>query len=357
MAVDTVFKTLSMDRARVKWEKYLRVLTPVEKIGDWYFKREDKFAPLGYGGVNGSKLRQLIWLVSSAAQKGARGVVGGAVSGSPQHLMLAAVAAHYGLPATTVCGSVDVEKYPMLKMARAAGATLRMSKCSYAKTLEHEAFKAAEEMGYWLLETNITLSEKRNTDEVIAAFHNLGAAQVQNLPDDVETLVIAAGSCNSVVSVLAGICHYRPKNLKRVVLMGVGAHGSNDPEYVYDRLRRVDPCMPGQFRPHFMQDLAREPSGNFRKASYELYHVNVNHGCGVGACCAGGYCVYNDLMPYNYHGIEMHPRYEGKVWNFMERHEALMKNVLGRGPKLFWIIGAEPQEEVMQKWSAKRNDA
>lgn len=346
--MDTIFKILSLDRARVKWEKYLRALTPVEKIGDWYFKREDKFAPLGYGGVNGSKLRQLIWLVSKAAQNGAHGVVGGAVSGSPQHLMLAVVASHYGLPAITVCGSADWTKYPMLKMARGAGATLHLSKCGYAKTLEHDAFKLAKENDYWPLETNITLSEKRNTDEEISAFHALGAHQVENVPGDVETLVIAAGSCNSVVSVLYGITAYRPKHLKRVVLMGVGAHGSIDPEYVYDRLRRVDPGLPGQFRPHFLQDPSREPAGNYRKAAYDLYHVNVNHGCGVGACCAGGYCVYNDLMPYNYHGVEFHPRYEGKVFSFMRDHPALMKKALGRVPKLFWVIGSEPKEDAMR---------
>ena len=60
--MDTIFNTLSLSRNDIKWEDYLFELTPVEKIGNIYFKREDKFAPLGAGGINGSKLRQCIWL-------------------------------------------------------------------------------------------------------------------------------------------------------------------------------------------------------------------------------------------------------------------------------------------------------
>ena len=58
----SIFKTLSTDRKVVKWEDYLRHLTPVENHQGVWFKREDYFAPLGYGGPNGSKMRQLIWL-------------------------------------------------------------------------------------------------------------------------------------------------------------------------------------------------------------------------------------------------------------------------------------------------------
>ena len=60
---ETIFNNISIDRSVVKWSDYMFNLTPVEKVGKTYFKREDKFAPLGYGGINGSKLRQCIWLV------------------------------------------------------------------------------------------------------------------------------------------------------------------------------------------------------------------------------------------------------------------------------------------------------
>ncbi len=46
------------------WHDAIYDLTPVEKIGDIWFKREDKFSPDGMH--NGSKFRQLIWLFSRA---------------------------------------------------------------------------------------------------------------------------------------------------------------------------------------------------------------------------------------------------------------------------------------------------
>ena len=46
------------------WHDAIYDLTPVEKIGDIWFKREDKFSPDGMH--NGTKFRQLIWLFSRA---------------------------------------------------------------------------------------------------------------------------------------------------------------------------------------------------------------------------------------------------------------------------------------------------
>lgn len=56
----SIFNTFSLDRSVSRWEESLGVLTPWENLDGMWFKREDKFAPLGYGGPNGSKMRQLI---------------------------------------------------------------------------------------------------------------------------------------------------------------------------------------------------------------------------------------------------------------------------------------------------------
>lgn len=52
---DTIFKTLSLDRELVRWEEHLGELTPWENRHGMWFKREDYFAPLGYGGPNGKE--------------------------------------------------------------------------------------------------------------------------------------------------------------------------------------------------------------------------------------------------------------------------------------------------------------
>jgi len=74
------------------WHDCIYDLTPVEKIGDVWFKRGDKFSPDGMH--NGSKFRQLIWLFR---RKLYPGVASGAVTGSPQLPMVAACAKHCGM--------------------------------------------------------------------------------------------------------------------------------------------------------------------------------------------------------------------------------------------------------------------
>ena len=62
--MDSVFNKLAINREEVKWENYLATLTPWQNKAGVWFKREDYFAPLGYSGPNGSKMRQLIWYVN-----------------------------------------------------------------------------------------------------------------------------------------------------------------------------------------------------------------------------------------------------------------------------------------------------
>src|SRR6185437_12830754 len=63
LANNSTFMVQSLDRKKVKWEKHIYDLSPVQKVGDLYFKREDYFAPLGHGNINRSKLRVCISLI------------------------------------------------------------------------------------------------------------------------------------------------------------------------------------------------------------------------------------------------------------------------------------------------------
>jgi hypothetical protein len=339
----------SIDRNLVQWEDHILDLSPVENYGGLWFKREDKFAPLGYGGINGSKLRVCIWLISEAYKQGAKGIVHGAVTGSPQHPMVACIGSHFGLPVVDCIGTKKPKEHDTLEAAAWMGASFRSFNPGYAATLNSKAAQLSKNElgGYFHLETNITLDDQINPAERIEAFHRVGSEQVKNIPDQVETMIIPAGSCNSVTGIMYGITRFRPKNLKKIVLMGIGSYGSSDPAYIQRRLNLI-----GSVTGEKMDNLFRYSWNKAQPMTpYEVIHYNVNDGCGACEKCRGGYCEYNDLMPYDFQEgfgekIEFHPRYESKTFHYMKDHLPEFRQYLN-DRTLYWIVGSKPDAAVM----------
>jgi 1-aminocyclopropane-1-carboxylate deaminase/D-cysteine desulfhydrase-like pyridoxal-dependent ACC family enzyme len=289
-------------------------LTPVEKIGDLYFKREDKFLPDGPRSINGTKLRQLIWLVGHqvAITPNIKGIIYGTVTGSPQHAYSAWVANHYGLDCIGVISAIDIDKYKNLKYAEQNGVEFIYSKVGYAKTLEAKAFQLQKEHypDYYLTETNIVVNNKRNNPQIVRRFHNVGAVQAANIPDHIETLIIPCGSGTSTISILYGLYLNKPKNLKKIVLMGIGNVGSNNIGFIWKRLDYIDP---------FIKMYLRE---------FDFVHYNLN---------GTGYCKYEQLFKEQYNGVVFHPRYEAKCWRYLKEYHPELLN----DKTLFWIIGSD----------------
>ena len=212
--METIFATCSLDRTQVQWEDYLYQLTPAEKIGDIWWKREDKFAPLGAGHINGSKLRQLIWLMT---RQPIAGVVSGAVMQSPQLIMAATVAKHLGVP----CHQFSGGHRDSVLAAEALDAETHVVNPGYPAILNSKARRFASEHGHLWIETNITIEHKSSQPERIEAFHRVGSEQCRNIPDHIENLLIPAGSCNSLTSILYGLGRFKPRSLKNILLFRI----------------------------------------------------------------------------------------------------------------------------------------
>ena len=217
----------------MRWIDQLWDVTPVELHSGMYFKREDKFAPKGYGHINGSKLRQCLFLVNKWKNEGSKGVVSGSVSQSPQHAFISELCKHYNMGCVIVHAKKDIAKSPYLKLANSNGAKFVKSKVGYAKTLGSISKRLLDKLpNHHYLETNITLEDKFNSWDEIADFHRVGAEQVRNIPDHIERMIIPCGSCNSVTSIMYGLALYPKPNLKDIVLMGIGNNGSNNIGYI-----------------------------------------------------------------------------------------------------------------------------
>jgi hypothetical protein len=299
------------------WEARMWDHTPWELREGVWFKREDYYAPLGYGGPNGAKFRQLQHLFQRYRGNAHRVLTGASVL-SPQHSMTAVLAAHYGLPSRHVVGSTTPEtmkRHPNVQVALGFGATFDIIKVGYNPALQAEV-KRQTGPETFVVPYGITRDHREHPAEEVLAFHEVGAHQTGNLPPELRRLVIPAGSCNTLVSVLLGLSR-DPGNLRMVYTVGIGPDRR---EWTRERLRLmgVDPD--------------RLP---FRWAERSLHAEGVKYG---------------DRVKASFAGIDFHPTYEAKVWRHLQQEDLLAQD----DRTGFWIVGSEPRVEVARPFFTRR---
>jgi hypothetical protein len=275
-------------------------LTPVEQPHDlMLLKREDLYA--GASGVNGAKYRACQHLVRRARARGATRVVSAASVLSPQNAIAATVAAEEGLPCSIVVGGTTPEKairHRPIKMAVDLGADVHGVAVGYNPFIQRAgAERAALWPGAWQLPYGIT-TPKDATERDVEDFLEVGAEQVANIPDKVETIFIPFGSGNTAAGVLSGLVRNPPRALRRIVLMGIGPDRW---DWVHDRvdLSMLSPIMEHHaLHPHF--------------------------------------ATYGDKMPETLYGVRLHPTYEGKIARWFKENP---DPDWGSKRSLFWIVG------------------
>ena len=344
--MDSIFKVKSIDRSDVHWENCLFDLTPVERVGNLYFKREDAFAPLGPNGINGSKLRQCIWLVADHLKMHpeTQGLLSGASVKSPQLSMSTLVAAHYGLPAVQVIGATKPAtacKHENIAIAAWAGARFVIEKVGYNPFLQskvHKLHATDAFKDYFCLEYGIALNHNSNPACQVEKFHRVGSEQVRNLPKHIETIIVPAGSCNSCISVLYGIARFRPAALRRVILVAIGP---NRIDFIEQRLGVLEQASGLQIRNLFHRTFKHNPEKdalyNTGPAPYELVHYDTY---------GTGYAKYGDQMRFTLGDIEFHPTYEAKMMNYLHDNPGEFRHLMNE-KTLVWIVGSMARKECM----------
>ncbi|NDC48642.1 MAG: hypothetical protein EBZ61_06140 [Micrococcales bacterium] len=317
---DTVFPVLSMDRSRIKWDEHLGLLTPWQNRSGIWFKRDDHFAPLGYGGPNGSKMRQLIWYVNRY-RPGRTHIVTGASIQSPQLSMSAIVGAHYGLKSRQIVYSrpQTVLTHENPRIAYGFGAEFEFANGPYNPIIQRRVADLAQETSL-VVEYGITLPHARYSAEEVRKFHEVGANQTRNLPPEVKTLVMPAGSCNSLCSVLLGLSR-EPHNLEKLITVGIGPEKH---AWVRERME------------HIGVDITHLP---FAWKHHSLHTT--------------GYSRYSDKFKgERFDGIDFHPTYEAKIWRW-QREQRLIPQDDSWG---FWIVGSAPNPKVIEPFYTRRTE-
>lgn len=303
-----------MDRGLSRWEDHLLEPTPWEFRQGLWFKREDYFAPLGYGGPNGSKMRQLVWYVNWNQKRHTHIVTGASVQ-SPQLSMTAIVGAHYGLPVQEVVYSKPhtLMGHPNPRIAAGFGAQFDYARGPYNPIIQARVRELLNEDSL-LVPYGISMPIEDFPASDVQAFHDVGAAQVSSIPPQVRRLIVPAGSCNTLTSVLLGLSR-NPHNVDEVYTLGIGP---DKREWLHERLRYIG------------VEPLRFP---FRWPHHSLHDT--------------GFSTYSaKFRGEQFRGIAFHPTYEAKCWRYLRKHDpgAIPQD----GTTGFWIVGSEAQLGVTE---------
>lgn len=317
--INTVFDVQSIDRNCIHWEDYLAKFTPWENHQGILFKREDYFAPLGYGGPNGSKLRQLIWYINKF-RMGKTHIVTGASIQSPQLSMSAIVGYHYGLPAREVVYSKPetVLTHENPAIAYGFGAVFEYAKGPYNPIIQRHVESLVKDDSL-LVEYGITVPHEKYDSEIVRKFHEVGAHQVNNIPDEVTHLIAPAGSCNSLTSIILGLSR-NPNNVKELFTLGIGP---NKLDWMKTRLKYI--------------------GVNCDNLPFNWVHFSLHD---------SRYSVYSDKFTgESFDGIDFHHTYEAKMWRWLREN----KNIKKDGTTAFWIVGSAPDPKLISQYYIRSN--
>ena len=160
-------------------------LTPVEKHGEYWLKRDDLF---NVAGVQGGKVRTC-WHLS----QGAEGLVTAGSRASPQVNIVAHIAKSLGIPCR--CHTPEGELSPEVEAAQRMGAEIIQHKAGYNSVIIARAREDAEARGWTEIPFGMECEE--------APRQTMG--QVANLPADASRLVVPVGSGMSLAGILWGL--------------------------------------------------------------------------------------------------------------------------------------------------------
>lgn len=196
-------------------------LTPVDRNGKYWIKRDDLFTA---AGVNGGKVRTCYALALKAAQQGFRGLTTAGSRSSPQVNIVANIARALSLDcvAHTPKGALNEE----LLLAQKAGAHIIQHKAGYNSVIVARSKEFAEVNKFYDIPFGMECAE--------AIYQTCW--QVKNIPDGVKRIVMPVGSGMSLCGVATGLLKFG----RNIPLVGVKVGA--------DPLKRLQKFYPHKYR-------------------------------------------------------------------------------------------------------------
>jgi len=279
-------------------------LTPVEEYNGILYKRDDAFMPFADCPITGGKVRQCLSLIGKNLNKIKNECDGLVATGtsvnSPQGIVVARSAKEFSLDCLIVVGGTNAkslrENITMQWVIDSGAQIDTKCKLGYDTTLNSRIKQIKETQPLYHIKFGINLED--NPDAII----NSIAYQVQNLPHDLENLIIPTGSAITAGGVLVGLKQYGIK-VKRVIVVQISG---------YDRQSTLKKIF-----------YTSDPKGDWNKRPRYEYVADKTY-------------PYSKQLKIklNRLGEYLDPVYEAKGYDWM------MKNINVKNEKtLFWIVG------------------
>lgn len=282
-------------------------VSPVQEIGGVFYKRDDLFQPFGPNGLNGGKCRQTFALIRDNFNYIREALNSTLITTSSVYSTTGAILAAYGerlgfkvVVAVGGTKAVKLDSHPMMQLAQHYGADVRIvCGTGYAGPI----FKRIEEI--CRDEGVFDAVFSHNADENRSAILGTTAAQVANIPDDLDVLIVPAGTGLHMLGIMQGLEKYK-KKVKRIIGCHVGPDRRDQIDGYLSRLEWQNP-------------------------PFEMAALNL--GTPYGKPCSEG-------LPNKEPLDEL---YESKS------HVWMRENIDTKKDKtLFWIVGRKPSAQEVQ---------
>lgn len=274
-------------------------LTPVENIDGLWVKREDLFAPFGLGNVNGGKLRQC-WLLVESIKDKYQGTISCCSIHSPQAPISAAVSNHFNLPCEIYYGGTKEEslaKLDMPKLVRLHKGEIKIFPSGRHSILYSRARKNSEAENRFIISYGFNIIDY--PELILGAVSN----QVENIPDELDNLIITCGSGITTTGVLIGLKKFN-KKVNKIIMV---ATAPSRKKMIEETLEKYN------------LDIEYEIIDLFHKKGF----------------------MYEKKEFAQLGDITLHPNYEAKTYNWLSRSNSGVN--IHNNKNLFWIVGSEPK--------------
>jgi len=288
---------------------HVLILSPVKIIGGIWYKRDDMYTPYGGGDVSGGKVRQaisLLYPLRNFLKEHTNGVATHTQVHSTTGAIIARVCKELEIPCVICIGGSSpetIDNHHMMRYAKWLGADIR-NVCGtgmHGPVLARmrEIVKSEK-----LYDAVFTHNIENREDAIINSIEH----QVENLPDELDQLVVPVGSGAHFAAILRGIHRYNI-NVGKVIGLCVGPK----------RTENINKWV--------------NPMAGYPLPEYELHCLNTVYGKPLVEKIADG-TILDDL-------------YEAKAHKWMRENLDLTKRTC------FWIVGRRLSEtEVQQRMEA-----